>query len=61
MLQNEIFVLKGGFFKNRFSSSAVSSCEIATLDHETFDEAVEDRTFVVQRLTTLTQALLTGA
>lgn len=46
---------------NRLASSAVASSEITTLDHKLLDDAVEDGAFIVQRLSRLSDALLTSA
>ena len=43
------------------TSSSVSGSEISSLDHEVGNNAVEDRTLVVKRLSGLADSLLTSA
>ena len=46
---------------DRFAACAVSGGEVAALAHEVRDHTVEDRAFVVERLASPTDSLLTGA
>jgi hypothetical protein len=56
----EILVLKL-LAINTLSARAIALCEVSTLDHERFYDAVEGRAFVVKRLSGLADALLACA
>ena len=43
------------------TTCAVAFCEVTTLDHEALDDTVEARALVVERLSSLADALLAGA
>lgn len=60
MLQLEVFILEFSTIDG-FAASAIASREIATLNHELFDDAVEERALVVQRFARFTNALLACA
>jgi hypothetical protein len=49
------------FAVDRLSTSTVGTCEITALNHESFDDAMEDRVLEVQRLARLANAFLTSA
>jgi hypothetical protein len=46
---------------DRLAARAIAFCEVAALDHELLDDAVEERPLVVQRLARLAQPLLACA
>jgi hypothetical protein len=60
MLQLEILVWEL-FAVNRLAASTVERGEITTLDHELFNDTVEDRTLEVQWLALLSHSLLSRA
>lgn len=59
VLEFEVLVLKF-LAVNALSSGTIASSEITTLNHERLDDAVETRSLVVKRNTSLALALLPG-
>lgn len=60
MLQFKILIFKLSAV-NRLSARAITRCEVTALDHELFDDAMECRALVRERLVRLAHALFTGA
>lgn len=59
MLQFEILILKL-LSINTLSASAIASCEVTTLNHELFDDAVKAAALVRKWHACLSNAFLTG-